>query len=129
MKASLVAVLLAAPVAIIQFIEVTFVENISAHVAMVVGFDLWVCVVSLFRYAYASRCYLLSNLLFSFHDFYSGFEKDAKGQTHTHILIQVCVLRVMSFGPMESVITTGHCTLDRTDSQLPCMCVWVYMFF
>ena len=38
MKASLVAVLLAEAVGIIQFIEVTFVENLSA-VAMVVGFD------------------------------------------------------------------------------------------
>lgn len=74
-----------------------------------------------------SLCVIKFRFLFSSHDYYSDFDKDANRQETAQSLVQVCVQRVIRFGPMESVINSGHCTVDRVDSHLLCMCQYVFV--
>ena len=48
--------------------------------------------------------------------------------THTKPRPGKCVQTDEFWSNGESVITTGHCSVDRTDSQLPCVCVFVHVF-
>lgn len=90
MKASLVAVLSAETVGIIQyFVEVTFVENLSAVVATVVYLAVYSVSVCGFFFAFRYSWWVLISphlikirFQYSSHDFYSGFEKNASRQTY-----------------------------------------------
>lgn len=153
MKASLVAVLLAVTVGIIQYyVEVTFLErileNLSAVLAtvvyLVVFTVLYVCLFLPFRYNWwmlLSLNLIKTRFGFSSHDFYSHIEKNANRQTYrqTHkvssryvckewwVLVQ---RRVLS--PLATALWTGQIANCCACVHL-CVCVCarlcMYTFF